>query len=102
MEYRQDPVPQSEYQTRLAEETLEDLNSEKPENAPPDDASIRYWSDYNRVYYAPRTIQRLPDPADWETVDGDWAAGKEAFTRHNMVRNQLMQGACGITELTAG
>lgn len=46
---------------------------------------IRYWSDFNRAYYAPRTVQKLPDPADWETTDGNWKSGQDAFSRFNEV-----------------
>lgn len=48
-------------------------------------SDIRYWSDFNRVYYLPRSIHKLPDLADWETADGDWQGGKETFSRYNSV-----------------
>lgn len=44
---------------------------------------IRYWSDFNRVYYVPRTVQKIPDVADWENTEGDWNLGQETFERYN-------------------
>ncbi|KAI0254449.1 hypothetical protein BJV78DRAFT_1184394, partial [Lactifluus subvellereus] len=87
-EIRQDRIPDIDYQTRLDEEIDED-----PAEAPPDHESlvpplrtsdVRYWSDYNRVYYLPRSIHKLPDLADWEAEDGDWQGGKETFFRYNL------------------
>ncbi|KAI0254442.1 tubulin domain-containing protein [Lactifluus subvellereus] len=92
-EIRQDRIPDIDYQTRLDEEVDED-----PAEAPPDHESlvpplrtsdVRYWSDYNRVYYLPRSIHKLPDLADWEAEDGDWQGGKETFFRYNL-DNALM------------
>jgi hypothetical protein len=47
------------------------------------DPTIRYWSDFSRVYYAPRTVQKLPDTGDWEDLDGNWQVGQETFVRYN-------------------
>jgi len=46
---------------------------------------IRYWSDFNRVYYLPRSLQKLPDPPEWESTDPGWIQGQEMFARHNEV-----------------
>jgi hypothetical protein len=96
-EIQQDPIPDITYQTQLDQETDEDSDPraavlgqqpypEKSSAVPPLVASdVRYWSDYNRVYYIPRSIHKLPDLADWETAEGDWQGGKEAFLRYDSV-----------------
>jgi hypothetical protein len=48
-------------------------------------ADVRYWSDFNRLYYLPRTIQKIPDISDWEDAEGNWAAGHETFARYDEV-----------------
>lgn len=76
VEFRQDPIAKSPYQERIED----DLENELFQAS---DSEIKHWSDFNRVYYIPRTIQRLPDSA--ESVNGDWNSGKELFTRYNEV-----------------
>lgn len=95
-EIHQDPIPDIAYQTRLDEEADEDAvvlggspDSERrsPVAAvPPLLASdVRYWSDYNRVHYLPRSIHKLPDLADWEAAGGDWQGGKDTYLRYDSV-----------------
>jgi hypothetical protein len=90
-EIRQERIPDIAYQNQLDEEVEED-----PAEAPPDPkgnvvvpplgaSDVRYWSDYNRVYYLPRSMHKLPDLADWEAEEGDWQGGKETFFRYNVV-----------------
>jgi len=57
-----------------------------------DESTIRYWSDYNRVDYHPRSIQKLPDLLDWDLGMGDWAAGKEEFDKYNNQVNRFLEG----------
>jgi len=95
----QDPIPNIAYQTQLDEEVDEDSDLqavlgqpdlEKSSVVPPLLASdVRYWSDYNRVYYLPRSIHKLPDLADWEAAEGDWQGGKETFLRYDSVSSPL-------------
>jgi Tubulin domain len=91
-EIRQERIPDIAYQNQLDEEVEGD-----PAEAPPDPkesvivpplgaSDVRYWSDYNRVYYLPRSMHKLPDLADWEAEEGDWQGGKETFLRYNTVR----------------
>ncbi|KAJ3824552.1 Misato segment II tubulin-like domain-containing protein [Lentinula raphanica] len=54
--------------------------------------NIRYWSDFNRVFYVPRTIQMLPDVPDWQETQGDWLVGQEMFQRYNE-ETELMEGS---------
>jgi hypothetical protein len=95
-EIHQDPISDIAYQTRLDEEADEDavvLGSPDSERrsavaaVPPLLASdVRYWSDYNRVHYLPRSIHKLPDLADWEAAGGgDWQGGKDTFLRYDSV-----------------
>ncbi|KAI0002430.1 Misato segment II tubulin-like domain-containing protein [Russula compacta] len=86
-EIHQDYIPDLAYQNQLDQEVDEDPVIEPPDPEtstiiPPLRASdVRYWSDYNRVYYIPRSLQKLPDLADWE--EGDWQGGKETFLRYD-------------------
>jgi hypothetical protein len=96
-EIHQDLIADIAYQTQLdQEETAEDAAAaHDPERGnrgggpPPLLASdVRYWSDYSRVHYLPRSINKLPDLADWEAADdggGDWRGGKDAFLRYDSV-----------------
>lgn len=50
---------------------------------------MRYWSDFNRLFYAPKTVQKLPNTAEWENAEGDWMEGREIFKRFDEVRPLL-------------
>ncbi|KAJ3800617.1 Misato segment II tubulin-like domain-containing protein [Lentinula aff. detonsa] len=53
---------------------------------------IRYWSDFNRVFYIPRTVQMLPNVPDWQKTEGNWAFGQESFQRYNE-ETELMESS---------
>lgn len=74
-EYRQAPIKKSGYHASL---------EDQDEGNPTED--IRYWSDFNRVYYVPRTVQKIPDAPDWESTDIDWNTGQDLFSHYNEVR----------------
>jgi Tubulin domain len=94
-EIRQVPIPDIPYQTQLDEEADEDENAVVARPPDPKTSSIlpplrasdvRYWSDYSRVHYLPRSLHKLPDLADWEAADGgDWQGGRETFSRYDSV-----------------
>lgn len=91
-EIHQDPILDIGYQAQLDQEADEDPALGSPDSernpvaVPPLVASdVRYWSDYNRVHYLPRSIHKLPDLADWETAGGDWQGGKDTFLRYDSV-----------------
>ncbi|KAH9922329.1 tubulin nucleotide-binding domain-like protein [Epithele typhae] len=80
VEFRQDSVSKSAYHTRLDQRgPAEDEDDAEP--AEP--TTIRFWSDYSRVYFHPRSPHRLPDPAEWEDAQGDWLSSKRAFAQHH-------------------
>ncbi|ESK86503.1 protein dml1 [Moniliophthora roreri MCA 2997] len=74
VELRQEAIPDHPYQTKLLE----------GESGIGESASItqdvKFWSDFNRVYYHPRSIQMLPDISDWQGAEGDWIHGLNSFT----------------------
>ncbi|KAG8892772.1 hypothetical protein FRC00_011564, partial [Tulasnella sp. 408] len=79
-EIRQPLIEPSEYQKNL------DEDEDSPDPPPEGDQSAtviqdRYWSDYNRVFYHPRTIQ----PVNWGFTEGplSWEAGQAAFRALN-------------------
>ena len=84
-EYRQDPIPKSEYHSRMEGEEAEENPSANILEELEEDSTVRYWSDYSRVYYSSRSIQALPDPAEWEITAGNWTAGQESFQQFDQV-----------------
>jgi len=89
VEYKRGSIGKSRYHEQLEEELLfaspniPESDSSQPDPFVVDESTIRYWSDYNRVDYHPRSIQRLPDLPDWDLGVGDWATGKETFDKQN-------------------
>lgn len=82
-EIRQPLLEPSEYQKNLEED--EDSTDPPPkEHQSTAVIQDRYWSDYNRVFYHPRTIQ----PVNWGFTNGplSWEAGQAAFGTLNEVR----------------
>ncbi|TBU44587.1 tubulin nucleotide-binding domain-like protein [Dichomitus squalens] len=92
IEYRQEPIPKSQYQTRLDQGEPED-DAQVNEDLAPDSHQIRFWSDYSRVFLHPRTLQMLPDLADWEAADGEWIKSRESFQQydidHDLMENEM-------------
>ncbi|KAI0072181.1 tubulin nucleotide-binding domain-like protein [Panus rudis PR-1116 ss-1] len=82
VEYRQQRISKSRYQEKLdAGEEDEDAAEAKVTGHTTTD--MRFWSDYSRVFYHPRSLQRLPDLADYDDVEGDWMSSQEAFAKHD-------------------
>ncbi|GLB45716.1 putative tubulin domain containing protein [Lyophyllum shimeji] len=90
-EYRQDPIPESAYHSSL-EKAEEEEDDEKIDDTDGSREDVRYWSDFNRLYYIPRTVQPLPDPAEWENPEGDWNLGQSLFSRYDEDQG-LMEGS---------
>ncbi|CRL28490.1 Tubulin/FtsZ, GTPase domain [Penicillium camemberti] len=69
---KQTPIQQSEYQKSL------DLGTTAPRLT---SESVRYWSDYNRVYYHPRSIVQLNEyDLNSQTMPfEDWNVGEDLF-----------------------
>ena len=95
VEYHHDVVGESDYHARLdsvdersSHKEKEDTDGDKESYA--DESKIRYWADYSRVFFHPHSIQRLPDPPEWDTAKGNWARGCEEFER----MNEVYRGAC--------
>ncbi|KAF8475418.1 hypothetical protein JB92DRAFT_3134589 [Gautieria morchelliformis] len=94
-EHLQDPIPQSSYHARLDagedEEDEDDLDVEmdrgEHDSVPDLTSSIRFWSDYSCMFYHPRGLHRIPDPAEWECEAG-WPQGVERF--HTYDTNQAV------------
>ena len=89
VEYKQDPIIKSKYHDEI-EHGDDDVSHDEPE--------VRYWSDFNRLFYTSKTVQRLPDIADWENVEGHWQEGREMFRRFDEVR--WISLSCLIDRLT--
>jgi hypothetical protein len=90
VEYRQEPVTRSDYQNYMDREFVDESGTSVPVKADTQSAgdfAIRYWSDFSRVYYHPRSLHGLPDLPDYENVEGDWQYGRDEFLRYDQVRN---------------
>lgn len=87
VEYKQDPIPKSKYHDNIEDQDTEHREDNDPDGSPSKDGEfeVRYWSDYNRLYYTPKTVQKLPDIADWENPEGDWGGGAQLFRRFDEV-----------------
>ena len=100
VEYKQDLLDKSRYREQLEEELLfTSPNELNPDPLAVDESTVRYWSDYNRVDYHPRSIQKLPDLSDWDLGMGDWAGGKETFDRYNNQVHRSLDGAVATRHL---
>ncbi|KAJ7051764.1 Misato segment II tubulin-like domain-containing protein [Mycena amicta] len=88
--YRQEPIEKSQYQTDI---DFEELFDENDVSSGAQLRDIRFWSDFNRMYYVPRTVQKVPDLPEWEWEEGEgnWAVGHETFVRYDE-NTGLMEG----------
>jgi hypothetical protein len=68
------PIPQSQYQTHL------DAGLEPP---PLSTSSVRYWSDYSRVFYHPKSLVQLSefDVNDTLMPFEKWQVGMDLFEK---------------------
>lgn len=86
LRHEQERVPQSEYHALLEAENepnAMDLDSNPPET------KVRFWSDYSRVFFDPKSIQPVPDTL--ENIEGDWTASQELFRQYDK-DVELMEG----------
>ncbi|KAI0034858.1 tubulin domain-containing protein [Vararia minispora EC-137] len=89
-EVHQDEIARSTYQDELDEEIDEDpdpTGKAQPSDLPAPvlrSSGVRYWSDYNRVYYHPRSVHKLPDILAFEGADEDWDVGKVTYEKYDL------------------
>jgi hypothetical protein len=83
IEYKQDPIPETKYHNQIQH----DYEKASHQDGEPE---VRYWSDFNRLYYAPKTVQRLPDIADWENAEGNWQEGRDTCKRLDEVHSSYL------------
>jgi hypothetical protein len=96
VEHRQDPIPKSSYHVRLEAGQKEGQDDDDESEEPEHDLtpSVRFWSDYSRVFYHPRSFHRVPDPAEWEREIG-WAQGVERFALYDAVSDYAVNPCKG-------
>ena len=75
----QERIRQSEYHALL--ETEVDSNAMDHDQF--HETKVRYWSDYSRVFFDPKSIQPVPDALG--IVEGDWMTNHELFRRYDGV-----------------
>jgi hypothetical protein len=86
----------SAYHASIAkDDTPDNDTTEEPESDRTSAADSRYWSDFSRVYYAPKSFQRLPTVADWDLATNDWASGRDLFSKFDAVRGSKAADAGG-------
>ncbi|KAH7886241.1 Misato segment II tubulin-like domain-containing protein [Phlebopus sp. FC_14] len=71
-------IPESEYHALLDREG-DELDDEGMGVRP--DVRIRYWSDFSRVFFDPKSIQAVPDASG--IIEGDWRTNRESFQRYD-------------------
>ena len=49
------------------------------------ETSPRYWSDFNRMYYVPRSVHSVQDLPEWEASSLKWEYGRRMFNVYNAV-----------------
>ncbi|KAF5340043.1 hypothetical protein D9611_012424 [Ephemerocybe angulata] len=89
---RQPPIQRSVYQEFL---TNNDSNQPGKHLPPSQDllrGKVRYWSDFNRLYYLPRSLQPINEPSEWDGPRESWGLGQDTFRRYNE-DNELMEGS---------
>lgn len=84
---RQPEVEKSDYQIGLEqEEKGHDVDEAK---STPHADSVRYWSDFNRVYHAPLSLHPLTPPPEstdpGRAIVETWDEGKQRFIREDAV-----------------
>lgn len=80
-EHKGEPIAQSDYHAHL-----ENDDDELDEESPPyqSGARVRYWADFSRLYFAPHSLQAVPDGhASARSTDGNWGAARDVFARFN-------------------
>jgi hypothetical protein len=80
VQVHQEPYPVSAYHDSLLDEDT--IQDSKPAVLAGD---IRSWSDYSRVFYERRSLQRIPDIMDSDAAEGNWEAGKQLFSQFDAV-----------------
>ncbi|KAF7312978.1 hypothetical protein MKEN_00982500 [Mycena kentingensis (nom. inval.)] len=83
--FAQERITKSQYQTNMEEFEPDGVNAEEMSHMA-QLRDVRFWSDFNRVYYVPRTVQKLPDLPEWDDGDGNWGASAERFRRYDEAR----------------
>ncbi|KAK2463884.1 hypothetical protein APHAL10511_004056 [Amanita phalloides] len=84
-QHNQTAIRRSKYHLRLEETCGLGVEPNDDEHAYllQDSHEIRYWSDFSRVYYSPKSIQPVPNPMCGEQERDDWVGGSELFSRYN-------------------
>lgn len=82
-EHKQATVPRSEYLKRLDEG--EDDETSEESDAPA--FKPKSWSDFNRMYYVPRSVHPIPTLSclGLEDSRSPWATGRDVFQRYDIV-----------------
>lgn len=95
--YTQEPIPRYRFKEDDEDDDekkkdqsgeREDLEEkEVPQAAPaPEAPRIQFWSDFDMMYYHPRTIQKINTMPDWEQGRGDWNWGKDLYKEYDRVK----------------
>lgn len=86
-EHRQQPIEMSSYVRRIDAGDDEDDELDETETL----VKPRYWSDFNRMYFVPRSIHSVSDLPEWEASSLNWEYGKRTFSTYDVVRSFPLQ-----------
>lgn len=84
--YSAPKIPQSNYLIQLEETVDEEDDNEKLD--PPASKDVRYWSDYNHIYFLPESIHPLSisrPQSNGEDQEVRWTEGCELFENYERV-----------------
>ncbi len=84
-EHKQVSIPKSDYLKRLDEG--DDDGTEILEQTATPSFRPKYWSDFNRMYYIPRSVHLVPNLASLglEESRSPWSTGREIFQHYDTV-----------------
>lgn len=81
------PIVRSSPEARIDNEVEDALDGLKESLS-----KVSFWSDFARVSYVPRSIQKIPESPDWDHLNGNWEVGRRTFFQYNE-ETDLMDGA---------
>ncbi|KZS89310.1 tubulin nucleotide-binding domain-like protein [Sistotremastrum niveocremeum HHB9708] len=98
-EHHQPAAPVAPYQQALEDENAMDTNGEpQSQTYHPGADEVAYWSDYNRVYYVPRSLHSLPEPPEWAKQQSMWTYSCEQFQRLELDESLMDDSVRHFTE----
>ena len=103
MKHSRDELPQNEYQLHLEEEHLFGSDGGDVEGTDRDYLALdppRYWSDFNRVLYTPKSLHQIPSASMLRDSGDSWNLGHLLYSRYNRVRHVFIKPQAYISNIS--